>query len=94
MSPLHVIITVLLADILGALVSPQGGAAEAPPERAHHVHLQLFLMDHKFKWKKIHFIYSSNPLGSLTLHHSKGMRNNRTAAALMTFTAVVLPSSQ
>ena len=53
------IITVLLADaadILGALVSPQGGAAEAPPERAHHVHLQLFLEDHK--WKKIHFIYS------------------------------------
>ena len=61
---MHVIITVLLlagADILGALVSPQGGAAEAPPERAHHVHLQLFRGDHK--WKKIHFIYSSNPLG-------------------------------
>ena len=72
MSPLHVIITVLLADILGALVSPQGGAAEAPPERAHHVHLQLFLMDHKFKWKKIHFIYSSNPHGSFTLHHWRG----------------------
>ena len=46
-SPLHAIITVLLAaaaDILGALVSPQGGAAEAPPERAHHVHLHLFLL--------------------------------------------------
>ena len=61
------IITVLLAaaaDILGALVPPQGGAAEAPPERAHHVHLRLFLEDHKCK--KIHFIYSSNPLGSFT----------------------------
>ena len=58
------IITVLLAaatDIFGALVPPQGGAAEAPPERAHHVHLHLFREDHKRK--KIHFIYSSNPLG-------------------------------
>ena len=81
---MHEIITVLLADILGALVSPQGGAAEAPPERAHHVHLE----DHK--WKKIHFIYSQNPLGSFTLHQE----NNRTAVALMTFTAVVPSSSQ
>ena len=41
MSPMHVIITVLLlagADILGALVSPERGAAEAPPQRTHDVH--------------------------------------------------------
>ena len=42
----QVITVIIAADILGALVSPERGAAEAPPKRTHDVHFPLLLSDH------------------------------------------------